>query len=462
MKKDHSGPLKRSGSSSRSNRSEQPKGFDHSNLSNGDNPSNSSSKVKGIASPAELARRVKAASYSLAHASTDAKNAVLAKLERLLSEQEEHLFIENRKDIKAAQKAGLGKSLIDRLRIDDKIIREMQGSLRDVIRLPDPVGDIAKTWKRPNGLLVGKMRIPIGVVLIIYESRPNVTVEAFSLCLKSGNSVILKGGSEAYHSNTALYGLIREALEGSSIHADVVGLVETADREYIYELLKIDEHIDLVIPRGGEALIRNVVEQSRIPVLKHYKGVCHVFVDDSASLEQAFDICVNAKAQKPSACNAMETLLVHRKIAGKFLPEVAKRFKRQGVKLKGCSRTRKVLTDIEPIKETELYEEYLDLTLNVKIVSDVGEAIAHIRKYGSSHTDSIVTTNYENAWLFLREVDSSLTLINASTRLNDGFQLGLGAEMGISTTKLHAFGPMGLEELTVTKFIGFGDGQLRT
>ncbi|HEX2966184.1 MAG TPA: glutamate-5-semialdehyde dehydrogenase, partial [Syntrophorhabdaceae bacterium] len=260
----------------------------------------------------------------------------------------------------------------------------------------------------------------------------------------------------------ALYGLIREALKDSPIDAGVIGLVETADREYIYELLKMDESIDLVIPRGGEALIRNVVEQSRIPVLKHYKGVCHVFVDDSAPFEKAFDICINAKAQKPATCNAMETLLVHKKIAAKFLPELAKRFKRQGVKLKGCSRTRKVLTDIEPVKEAEWYEEYLDLTLNVKVVSNVSEAITHVRKYGSNHTDSIITANYENAWHFLREVDSSLTLINASTRLNDGFQLGLGAEMGISTTKLHAFGPMGLEELTVTKFIGFGDGQLRT
>jgi glutamate-5-semialdehyde dehydrogenase len=432
------------------------------NHSNSLNRSSSSSRLKGMDSPDVLARKVKAASDSLAHASTETKNKILGRLEQLLGKRQDYLFTENQKDIKAAQKAGLAKSLIDRLRIDDKIIREMQGSLRDVINLPDPVGDIVRTWKRPGGLLVGKMRIPIGVILIIYESRPNVTIEAFSLCLKSGNCVILKGGSEAYHSNLALYTLIREALRGLAIDDDAVRFVETADRDYIYSLLKMDDYIDLIIPRGGEALIRNVVEQSRIPVLKHYKGVCHVFVDDSASFEMAYDVCVNAKAQKPATCNAMETLLVHEAIAGTFLPEIAKRFKKQGVALKGCPKTIKILKNIEKVKETEWYEEYLDLKLNVKVVADMDDAITHIKKYGSSHTDAIVTMNYERAWQFVRKVNSSLTLVNASTRLNDGFQLGLGAEMGISTTRLHAFGPMGLEELTITKFIAFGDGQLRT
>ena len=311
-----------------------------------------SNRLKGLDSPDVLARKVKAASDSLAHASTETKNKVLGRLEQLLGKRQDYLFTENQKDIKAAQKAGLAKSLIDRLRIDDKIIREMQGSLRDVINLPDPVGDIVKTWKRPNGLLVGKMRMPIGVILIIYESRPNVTIEAFSLCLKSGNCVILKGGSEAYHSNLALYTLIREALSGLAIDDDAVRFVETADRDYIYSLLKMDDYIDLIIPRGGEALIRNVVEQSRIPVLKHYKGVCHIFVDESASFEMAYDVCVNAKAQKPATCNAMETLLVHEAIAGTFLPEIAKRFKKQGVILKGCPKTAKILKGIEKVEET--------------------------------------------------------------------------------------------------------------
>ncbi|HVN94979.1 MAG TPA: glutamate-5-semialdehyde dehydrogenase [Syntrophorhabdaceae bacterium] len=409
-----------------------------------------------------LAQKAKACSSMLAHASTKTKNEVLARLEQLLAKKKPYLLTENEKDIKAAEKAGLAKSLIDRLRIDDKLIREMQGSLRDVANLPDPVGDIVKTWKRPNGLLVGRMRIPIGVILIIYESRPNVTVEAFSLCLKSGNSVILKGGSEAYHSNLALYTLIREALNSSGIDPDVVQFVETADRDYIYSLLKMDEHIDLIIPRGGEALIRNIVEQSRIPVLKHYKGVCHIFVDESASFEMAYGICVNAKAQKPATCNAMETLLVHEAIAKDFLPQMAQRLKEQGVRLKGCPKTVRIVKDIARAEEANWYEEYLDLRLNVKIVKDVAQAIAHIRKYGSSHTEAIVTENLQRAWMFVRELDSSLVLVNASTRLNDGFQLGLGAEMGISTTRLHAFGPMGLEELTITKFIAFGDGQLRT
>ncbi len=416
----------------------------------------------GVEKADVLAQKAKAASDMLAHASTKTKNKVLERLEQLLAKRQDYLVAENRKDIRAAEKAGLAKSLIDRLRIDDKLIQEMQGSLRDVITLPDPVGDVVKTWKRPNGLLVGRMRIPIGVILIIYESRPNVTIEAFSLCLKSGNCVILKGGSEAFHSNLALCALIREALEGSGIDPDVAQFVQTADRDYIYSLLKMDVDIDLIIPRGGEALIRNIVEQSRIPVLKHYKGVCHVFVDESAPFEMAYGICINAKAQKPATCNAMETLLIHEAIAKDFLPEIAKRFKRQGVVLKGCPKTIKILKDIGKVKEADWYEEYLDLKLNVKVVKDINEAIAHIKKYGSSHTDAIVTMNYERAWMFVRELNSSLVLINASTRLNDGFQLGLGAEMGISTTKLHAFGPMGLEELTITKFIAFGDGQLRT
>ncbi len=408
-----------------------------------------------------LARQAKEASDIVAHASMDAKNAILGRLEVFLGEQKEYLFEENLKDIAKANENGLAKSLIDRLRIDDKVVREMQGSLRDVAALPDPVGDIVKTWKRPNGLLVGRMRIPIGVILIIYESRPNVTVETFSLCLKSGNCVILKGGSEAYHSNMALYRLILEALKDSPVPAEAVQFVETADRDYIYSLLKMDEQIDLIIPRGGETLIRSIVEQSRIPVLKHYKGICHVFVDETAPIGMAIEIAVNAKAQKPATCNAMESLLVHRAIAKEFLPVAAEAFKKQGVTIKGCAETTAILPGTALAGENDWYEEYLDLMLNIRVVSDMEEAIAHIRKYGSSHTDAIVTMNYERGWRFLREVNSSLALVNASTRLNDGFQLGLGAEMGISTTKLHAFGPMGLEELTVTKFIGFGDGQLR-
>ena len=411
--------------------------------------------------PEQLAARAKQASHVISHASTEKKNSVLLTLEKLILAKQNYLFDENRKDIEKAEKEGLPKAMIDRLRIDDKVIDEMRASLRDVAVLPDPVGEIVKTWRRPNGLLVGRMRIPIGVILVIYESRPNVTVEAFSLCLKSGNCVILKGGSEAFHSNQALSSLIAEALEKTGMTADAVQFVGTSDREYLYQLLKLDEHIDLIIPRGGEALIRSVVEHSRIPVLKHYKGVCHTYVDEYARLDMAYRICLNAKVQKPATCNAMETLLVHESIAGVFLPEMARIFEKNGVTMKGCEKTVAILKGIDKATEQDWYEEYLDLRLSIKVVKDMDEAIAHIRKYGSDHTEAIITSNYDNAWKFLREVNSSLVLINASTRLNDGFQLGLGAEMGISTTRLHAFGPMGLEELTVTKFIAFGDGQMR-
>lgn len=410
----------------------------------------------------KLAQNAKAASDILAHASTDEKNRVLTKLAEKLGDNQEYLYQENAKDIQAAEEQSLAKSLIDRLRIDDKIVREMQGSLMDVASLPDPVGEIVKTWKRPNDLLVGKMRIPIGVILIIYESRPNVTIEAFSLCLKSGNCVILKGGSEAYHSNKALYTLIVETLKGSNISPDAVQFVETADRGYIYSLLERAEEIDLVIPRGGEELIRSIVERSRIPVLKHYKGVCHIYVDDESDETLAIDVSINAKVQKPATCNALETLLVNEKIARSFLPKIQKELTRRGVVIKGCEKTAAILKDVEKATNADWSMEYLDLTLSIKVVNDMAEAIDHIRKYGSSHTEAIITTNYDRAWKFLREINSSLVLVNASTRLNDGFQLGLGAEMGISTTRLHAFGPMGLEELTVTKFIGFGCGQLRT
>jgi glutamate-5-semialdehyde dehydrogenase len=411
--------------------------------------------------PERLAKVAREISNTLAHATTEQKDRALLALKGLIQERQDYIFRENKKDIEEAKEAGLAKNLIERLRVDEKVIREMKGSIRDVVALPDPVGEIAKVWKRPNGMLVGRMRIPIGVILVIYESRPNVTIEAFSLCLKSGNCVILKGGSEAYHSNLALFNLIVEALQKTGMPKDIAQFIETKDRSYIYDLLKMDDCIDLIIPRGGEELIKNVVEHSRVPVLKHYKGVCHIFVDQWVEKDIAYKVCLNAKIQKPATCNAMETLLVHEAIAESFLPEIAKLFKKHGVKLKGCKKTMAILKGINRAEERDWYEEYLDLTLSIRIVKDMDEAIAHIRKYGSNHTEAIITANYTNAWRFLREVNSSLVLVNASTRLNDGYQIGLGAEMGISTTKLHAFGPMGLEELTVTKFIVFGNGQLR-
>jgi glutamate-5-semialdehyde dehydrogenase len=410
----------------------------------------------------DVAVKAHGAADSAAHLTTEEKNRVLGTLEELLHERQEFLFEENRKDIEKAESELLPASLIERLKMDAKVVSEMAAGLRDVIELPDPVGEIVKMWTRPSGLRVGRMRIPIGVIAIIYESRPNVTVDAFALCLKSGNVVILKGGKEAANSNRALFSLITEALIRCDVPAGVAQLIETSDRAYLYELLGLSDYIDLVIPRGGEALIRSVAEHSRVPVLKHYHGVCAVFVDEWADEEMALKVCLNAKIQKPATCNAMETLLVHEAIAPRFLPEMASLLRKAGVLIKGCERTREIVAGIDAATERDWYEEYLDLILSVKVVRDMDEAIAHIRTYGSQHTDAIVTRDYDHAWRFLKEVNSSLVLVNASTRLNDGFQLGLGAEMGISTTRLHAFGPMGLEELTVTKFIAFGDGQQRS
>ncbi|MGD0486236.1 MAG: glutamate-5-semialdehyde dehydrogenase [Syntrophorhabdales bacterium] len=410
----------------------------------------------------EAAKRAHGAADAAAHLTTEEKNRILGTLEELLRERQEFLFEENRKDIEKARSELLPASLIERLTMDAKVVDEMAAGLRDVIELPDPVGEIVKMWQRPSGLRVGRMRIPIGVIAIIYESRPNVTVDAFALCLKSGNVVILKGGKEALYSNRALFGLIRDALTRCSVPAEVAQLIETSDRAYLYELLGSSDYIDLVIPRGGEALIRSIAEHSRVPVLKHYKGVCAVFVDEWADEEMALKVCLNAKVQKPATCNAMETLLVHEAIAPRFLPEMVRELRGAGVTIKGCEKTREIVAGLDAATERDWHEEYLDLTLSVKVVHDMDEAIAHIRTYGSQHTDAIVTRDYNRAWRFLKEVNSSLVLVNASTRLNDGFQLGLGAEMGISTTRLHAFGPMGLEELTVTKFIAFGDGQQRS
>jgi glutamate-5-semialdehyde dehydrogenase len=306
------------------------------------------------------------------------------------------------------------------------------------------------------------MRIPLGVIGIIYESRPNVTADAAALCLKSGNAVILRGGSEAIHSNLAIAAILQKVLRKNSLPEAAIQLIPTTDREAVNEMLQQEEYIDLIIPRGGEELIRAVVAQSRIPVIKHYKGVCHIFVDAHADMEMAVNICGNAKTQRPGVCNALETLLVHKDIAGKFLPLVAAELERAGVTLKGCEKTRKILKDAQAASEDDWYAEYLDLILAIRIVDGLDEAIAHIEKYGSLHTEAIITADYANAQRFLNEVNSSTVLVNASTRFSDGFELGLGAEIGISTTKLHAFGPMGLEELTTMKFIIYGNGQVRT
>jgi glutamate-5-semialdehyde dehydrogenase len=410
----------------------------------------------------EIGYEARKAAGLLANISTNLKNRALLKMAEELIKQSDQIISENARDLEYARDKGLSDAMIDRLTLNEAGIKGMAVGLAEIAALPDPVGEITGMKRRPNGLLVGKKRIPLGVIGIIYESRPNVTADAAALCLKSGNAVILRGGSEAINSNLAIARILQGSLKETGIPETAIQIISITDRDAVNEMLKLEEYIDLIIPRGGEGLIRAVVSISRIPVLKHYKGVCHVFVDESADIDMAVAISLNAKAQRPGVCNAMETLLVHRNIAERFLPVMAERFREAGVVLKGCDKTRIILPDMEEATEADWYEEYLDLVLAVRVVDSIDEAMAHIDKYGSLHTEAIVTSDYENSQRFLNEVNSSTVLVNASTRFSDGFELGLGAEMGISTTKLHAFGPMGLEELTTTKFIIYGDGQIRT
>ena len=409
-----------------------------------------------------MAKKAKIVSRNLATLSSEIKNDVLKKVAQKLRENREELKKINEKDVNQAVLQGQTKAFIDRLTLTDKIIESMAKGLEEVAALPDPVGEVVKMWKRPNSLLVGRMRIPLGVIAIIYESRPNVTIDAAGLCFKSGNAVILRGGKEALNSNLALGEIFRETLKEFNIPEDVVQVVPTPERKLIEYMLELEEYIDLIIPRGGEGLIRFVTERARMPVIKHYKGVCHVYIDDEANLEMAKTVAINAKCQRPGVCNAMETLLVHKNIAEKILPDLAEEYKKYGVELRGCSETLKYIPWAKPATEEDWYAEYLDLILAIKVVENIDSAIEHISKYGSNHTEAIITENYSKAMKFLKEVDASVVLVNASTRFNDGEELGLGAEIGISTTKIHAYGPMGLEELTTTKFIVFGNGQIRT
>jgi glutamate-5-semialdehyde dehydrogenase len=409
----------------------------------------------------EMAQAAKNAAKQVACCSADQKNAALKRIAKQIKQDAAYIKDENKKDLLRAKKMGLSDPMIDRLALTDAALKSMTAALIDVARLEDPVGSRSRTWIRPNGLQVSRMRIPLGVIGIIYESRPNVTVDAAGLCLKAGNAVILRGGSEAFNSNQALANIIRRALQQSGLPERAVQIIAVRDRSAVTALLKQEEFIDLIIPRGGEGLIRFVVENSKIPVLKHFKGVCHIYVDAGADLDMAEKICFNAKVQRPGVCNAMETLLVHQSAAEKFLPGMAERFSSAGVELRGCPVTCRILPQAKKARDKDWPAEFLDLVLAVKVVADMDEAIAHVATYGSNHTEAIVTRDYESARRFVREVDSSVVLVNASTRFNDGGQLGLGAEIGISTTKLHAFGPMGLEELTTTKFVVFGNGQIR-
>jgi glutamate-5-semialdehyde dehydrogenase len=409
----------------------------------------------------DKAKKAKAASRALANISTEIKNHALLRMAADLEKDVSVLIAENKKDIIAAEKKGLSKAMIDRLSLNDDRIKSMAHGLREVAALPDPVGEVIMMRRRPNGMEVGKMRVPIGLIGIIYESRPNVTADSAALCLKSGNGVLLRGGSEAVHSNTAIVAVLSKAGKEAGIPDNSISFIDNPDRACVMEMLKLHQQIDLIIPRGGEELIRMVSENSTIPVIKHDKGVCHVYVDDKADLSMAEEICFNAKVQRPGTCNAMETMLVHEGIAGTFLPAIIGRMKTAGVEIRGCARTKSIVVNIKEATDKDWDTEYNDLILNVKTVSDIQEAMDHIAVHGSQHSEAIVTNDYSHAMRFQREVDASAVFVNASTRLNDGFEFGLGAEIGISTTRIHARGPMGLEELTSTKFIVFGSGQIR-
>ncbi|MBN1636342.1 MAG: glutamate-5-semialdehyde dehydrogenase [Deltaproteobacteria bacterium] len=408
-----------------------------------------------------IAMRTKRASRALVNLSSVAKANALNAMAEAIRNSAAFLQEHNRKDINKARENGLSNAMIDRLTLSDTVIEGMATALEEIAELPDPVGKITGMNRRPNGLDVGKMRIPLGVVGMIYESRPNVTADAVGLCLKSGNAVMLRGGSEAFNSNSAVVEILKKTLIDTDINPDIIGFVPVTDRQAVMDMLKLEEYIDLIIPRGGEGLIRTVVENSRIPVLKHYKGVCHIFVDSDADFDKAYKICLNAKVQRPGVCNAMETLLVDEKIAEAFLPKMVQLFHDSGVEIRGCDKSMAIVTGISSATEQDWYEEFLDLVLAIKVVGGINEAIDHIETYGSDHTEAIITENYTKALKFIKEVDSSTVLVNASTRFSDGGEFGLGAEVGICTSRIHAYGPMGVEDLTIEKFICFGNGQIR-
>ncbi len=406
-----------------------------------------------------IAQKARKAAPVIAKLSTQVKNHLLEEIAADLLQRKGEVQKANQKDLTLGKK--LSPAMIDRLTLNDKRIEEMAQGLRDVAKLPDPVGQIVKSWTRPNGLEVSKVRIPLGVIGMIYESRPNVTIDATGLCLKSGNVIILRGGSEAIHSNLILGKIVREVLKKNGVNPDVVQVIDVTDRKAMEYLVRQSRSIDLMIPRGGESLMKWMGEHSKIPVIKHDKGVCHVYVDETADPKMAEEIAFNAKVQRPGVCNAMETLLVHEKVAPSFLPVMIKRFQEAGVEVRGDEKTRKFNSKVKKATEKDWGTEYLDLIIAIRVVQNLDEAIRHIQKYGSIHTETIVTESSARAEEFLNHLDSSVVLWNASTRFNDGGQLGLGAEIGISTTKMHAFGPMGLEELTTTKFIVKGTGQIR-
>jgi len=408
-----------------------------------------------------IVKEAKKNSYLLSTISSKLKDKALLTMAKLLLESKDFILKENEKDVRIAKRNGLKQSFIDRLTLTPKRLEEMSESLKELTNLPDPIGRVIDGWKRPNGLFVQKVRVPVGVILIIYEARPNVTSDCIGLCFKSSNVAILRGGKDAINSNKAIFKVLLKAVNSLGIDFSPFFLIQRTEHKIVDYLLKESAYIDLVIPRGGEALIRKVTQDSSIPVIKHYKGVCHIFVDAFADISKALKVCLNAKVQRPSVCNAVETILVHKNVAKKFLPKLKKELDKYNVEIRGDFMTKKILRGIKLAKEIDWFTEYLDLVVSIKVVEDIDKAIEHINFYGSHHTDAIITENVNNARKFVEEVDSACCFVNISTRFSDGYQFGLGAEIGISTDKLHARGPMGLEELTTYKYVVYGNGQIR-
>lgn len=406
----------------------------------------------------ELAKK---AAYKLANLDTEVKDRALLAMAQALVARQEEIIAANSADLQRGEEKGLSKAMLDRLMLNEKRINDMAEGLRQVAALPDPVGEVLSMWTRPNGLQMGQIRVPLGVVGIIYEARPNVTVDAAALCLKSGNAVILRGGSEAINSNKVITQIIARAAEEQGVPQGSMQLIENTDREAVTMLLRLNRYLDVIIPRGGAGLISHVVENASVPVIETGVGNCHVYVDQEADLDIAAEIVINAKCQRPAVCNAMETLLVHRDRAAELLPGLAARLQERGVEIRGCEETRKLVPAAKEATDQDYAAEFLDLILAVRVVPDTDTALEHIRTFGTKHSEAIITNNYFTARRFLREVDAAAVYVNASTRFTDGFEFGFGAEIGISTQKLHARGPMGLKELTTIKYIVYGEGQIR-
>jgi len=409
----------------------------------------------------EICKKAKTASYELARLPTETKNQALLNMADALEENMSEILNANEKDVKASREKGVKEALLDRLILNEKRISKMAQCLREVASLPDPVGEIVRTWIRPNGLIIGQLRVPLGVVAVIYESRPDVTSDASGICLKSGNAVILRGGSDAINSNLAIGKVLSEAAVDSGIPEGAIQVVPITERSAAIELMKMRDYVDVLIPRGGAGLIRAVIENAKVPVIETGTGNCHVYVEEDADLEMAIKVVINAKCQRPGTCNAAEKLLVHRKIASKFIPMIVEALRKHGVEVRGCEETQKIVPDVIPATEEDWYTEYLDLIIAIKVVDGLEEAINHINKYGTKHSDAILTSDFNKALRFIRDVDSAAVYWNASTRFTDGNQYGLGAEIGISTQKMHARGPMSVQHLTTVKYFVLGRGHVR-